>query len=48
VNGYPVQVAAEAGMLWVHYTAHAGDLAGARELAKRNIEAFEAEPGSPL
>jgi len=47
VNGYPVRSPQRQGCCGALH-AHAGDLAGARELAKRNIEAFEAEPGSPI
>ncbi|MBT8337076.1 MAG: 4Fe-4S dicluster domain-containing protein, partial [Gemmatimonadetes bacterium] len=47
VNGCTVRECAGQGCCGALH-AHAGDLEGARRLARRNIEAFEAEPGTPV
>lgn len=46
-NGYEVRVATDQVCCGALH-AHAGDLEGARELARRNIEAFDATDNSPV
>jgi glycolate oxidase iron-sulfur subunit len=47
VNGFPVQTPPQQVCCGALH-AHAGDLAGARTLARRNITAFENDPAAPV